>query len=421
MNEAPFTKLKNIATKIGSGATPRGGKKSYKKAGISLIRSLNVYDLRFDSTNLAFIDEKQASKLDNVKVESQDILLNITGASVARGCMVPDSALPARVNQHVSIIRIDTEQANPSYILYCLVSPYYKNKLLMLAQGGATREALTKTTIENFEVPLPEKEIQNKIAYILSCFDDLIDVQSRSIKILEDMAQSLYNEWFVLLRFPEYENTKTVETPHGTIPEGWEIKRIRNLGSVITGKTPRKDNPENFGNYMPFIKTPDMHHLIFCVKTAESLSKIGAESQRKKTLPPNSVCVSCIGTPGIVSITSRPSQTNQQINSIVLNDVREREFGYFALKALKPKIELHGASGATMTNLSKGKFENLKILYPKKELVSKYNKIAAPMFDEIRLLQEKNERLEQMRDLLLPKLISGEIDFCEIDINRLSD
>jgi len=98
--------LSEVSVKIGSGSTPRGGRKAYKSEGISLIRSLNVYDDGFKIKGLAFIDDEQASKLSNVVVEENDVLLNITGASIARCCVVPSDLLPARVNQHVSIIRL---------------------------------------------------------------------------------------------------------------------------------------------------------------------------------------------------------------------------------------------------------------------------------------------------------------------------
>ena len=131
-----MVELRAITTKIGSGATPRGGKKSYKDSGIPLIRSLNVYDFEFRHKDLALIDEMQAEKLVNVEVQPNDVLLNITGASVARCCMVPDDVLPARVNQHVAIVRIDPALASAHYVLYCINSPLYKNHLLTLAQGG---------------------------------------------------------------------------------------------------------------------------------------------------------------------------------------------------------------------------------------------------------------------------------------------
>ncbi|MBL7164411.1 MAG: restriction endonuclease subunit S, partial [Anaerolineales bacterium] len=179
--------LKQITSKVGSGATPRGGKKSYKDEGVSLIRSLNVYDFKFDYDGLAFIDDEQANGLSNVEVRHNDILLNITGASVARCCIVPDKVLPARVNQHVAIVRIDQNLANPHFVLNVINSPRYKHHLLTLAQGGATREALTKETIENFKVPLPPLKTQRKIAAVLSAYDDLIENNTRRIQILEEM------------------------------------------------------------------------------------------------------------------------------------------------------------------------------------------------------------------------------------------
>ena len=142
-NGWPTAKLEDITTKVGSGATPRGGKSSYKKTGISLIRSLNVYDFKFDYNDLVFIDNEQADRLSNVEVQPQDILLNITGASVARCCMVPSQILPARVNQHVAIVRVDQTVTDPTFIFYCINSPHYKHLLLTLAQGGATTASVT--------------------------------------------------------------------------------------------------------------------------------------------------------------------------------------------------------------------------------------------------------------------------------------
>ncbi len=159
--------LKKITSKIGSGATPRGGKNAYKTAGISLIRSLNIHDNKFLHKNLAFIDDNQATALSNVTVESGDILLNITGASVCRCAMVDSSILPARVNQHVAILRPQKSILNPWYFLHLIISHSLKQKLLRMATaGGATREALTKQQIEQFEIPMPPIEIQEKFSLI---------------------------------------------------------------------------------------------------------------------------------------------------------------------------------------------------------------------------------------------------------------
>jgi type I restriction enzyme, S subunit len=148
-------KLGKITTKIGSGATPRGGQASYKETGTPLIRSMNVHDDGFREKNIAFIDDGQASKLDNVSIEKNDVLLNITGASVARCCVVPDTYIPARVNQHVSIIRLEPEIMLAKYLHYCLIADENKKLLLGIGEQGATRQAITKAQIENFEVSFP--------------------------------------------------------------------------------------------------------------------------------------------------------------------------------------------------------------------------------------------------------------------------
>lgn len=153
------TTLSKITSKIGSGATPKGGKESYYESGISLIRSMNVFDYTFEYNGLAFIDTQQAEKLDNVALQDRDLLLNITGVSVARCCIVPRSILPARVNQHVMIIRPKDEIAISHYLMCLLCSSEYKQKLLGSSESGSTRQALTKTEIEALSILQPCKEI----------------------------------------------------------------------------------------------------------------------------------------------------------------------------------------------------------------------------------------------------------------------
>ena len=157
-------RLGDVCTKIGSGATPRGGKEAYKDSGTPIIRSQNVLDWSFTGNGLAFIDDAQAAALANVEVKPSDILLNITGDSVARACMVPDWCTPARVNQHVSIVR-PGPSLDPTFLLCFLQSS--KPLLLKLASSGATRNALTKSMIEDLEVVLPDIATQRAIASLI--------------------------------------------------------------------------------------------------------------------------------------------------------------------------------------------------------------------------------------------------------------
>ncbi len=191
--------LKEITTKIGSGATPSGGEKSYKTEGISLIRSMNVHDYGFRFKNLAFIDDTQAKKLSNVTVETNDVLLNITGASVARCCIVDESILPARVNQHVSIIRLKNDML-PRFLHYYLISPSIKSDLLFGSSGGATREAITKSMIEGFTVPLPPLSVQHKIINYLDSISGKMEkvktIQKEKMDSLKALKASILDKAF---------------------------------------------------------------------------------------------------------------------------------------------------------------------------------------------------------------------------------
>ena len=182
--------LGSLTTKIGSGATPRGGEASYKEAGITLIRSQNVYDYRFEEAGLAFIDDGQAEQLANVEVQAGDVLLNITGASVGRCCMVPTWCLPARVNQHVMIIRARKQQVSPYFLLCALNSDSRKRHLLSVSSGGVSREALTIDLVSRLEFVLPRKAVLDefgKVVESIFCQCDALQRQNRLLTKARDL------------------------------------------------------------------------------------------------------------------------------------------------------------------------------------------------------------------------------------------
>ncbi|KAF5421774.1 MAG: type I restriction enzyme, S subunit [Candidatus Methanocomedens sp.] len=192
--------LGEITTKIGSGATPRGGNKSYKTEGISLIRSMNVHDRYFKEKNLAFIDEDQANNLSNVTLQEDDVLFNITGASVTRCCIIPAEYLPARVNQHVSIIRPKPEIMDSSYLNLLLTSEYYKDQLLFTGDQGATRQAITKVQLQEFVINYPLLKEQQAIVTKLDALSDetkkLEAIYEKKLSDLEELKKSILQKAF---------------------------------------------------------------------------------------------------------------------------------------------------------------------------------------------------------------------------------
>ena len=189
-------KLKTLTSKIGSGATPKGGRESYISEGISLVRSMNVYKGYFEYEGLAHITEDQARELDNVTLQENDVLINITGASVARCCILPKDVLPARVNQHVSILRA-TEKLNPVYLSNLLITDTEQRVLLGIGgAGGATREAITKTELETLDIPVPPLSLQNQFASFVQQIDKSKFAVQKSLEKAETLYKSLMQEYF---------------------------------------------------------------------------------------------------------------------------------------------------------------------------------------------------------------------------------
>lgn len=402
-------KLGDVASFISRGKSPSYVNKSE-------IAVLNQRAIRWD-----FIEEQYlkyhspAIKIgDDYFIRPGDIVINSTGdITIGRAYFFKKKwKTPLFVDSHVTIIRLKNDIIIPEFLIQLFPLKAYQTKIYNLVTGATGQLELSRSNLSKLEIEIPPLPIQQKIAAILSAYDDLIETNNRRIAILEEMAQQIYKEWFVRMRFPGWESA---EFKKG-VPLEWEIEAIQKFGKVITGKTPSTKIAEYFGGHIPFIKTPDMHDSIFVFETEDTLTKRGADSQQKQYIPENSICVSCIGTGGVVSITSKLSQTNQQINSLILNNLLDLEFLFFKLSDLKETIQLFGYTGATMTNLSKGKFENLKIIYPNKTLVKYFHKIINPIFAEIKLLLLKNINLRKIRDLLLPRLMSGKLSVDKIEI-----
>ena len=187
-----------------------------------------------------------------------------------------------------------------------------------------------------------------------------------------------------------------------------KASRIKDVGTIITGKTPLTENKENFGSEFPFITIPDINK-IFITKTERCLSKISAQKMKNLLLPKDSICVSCIATVGLVGITTEASFTNQQINSMIPKTEELLYFLFLYFKNKKKDLILYGSGGTATLIINKTKFENLGIIIPEDGILEKYHKIVNALLGEILSKDKENQKLAAMRDLLLPKLMKGEI------------
>lgn len=380
-------------------------KEDFNSEGFCLfLNTGNIKNDKFDFSNCDFISENKDRLLRKGKLTRMDIILTTRG-TVGNVAFYHDNILydNIRLNSGMVILRCHNDYL-PDYLYQVLKSVNVKKQFELFSSGAAQPQLPIKSLI-HIKIPQIDIPSQNQIAEILKSYDDLIENNLRRIELLEKSAELLYNEWFVNLRFPGYEN---VEIKNG-IPIDWGIKKILDIGEVITGKTPSTRQSENFGNDVLFVKTPDMHNNTFVLKTETMLSNKGANTQSKKMLPPFSIMISCIGSVGVVSVNPKKCQTNQQINSLIPFNLKSVWYLYFIFRDLKPRLEAIGG-GATMNNVNKNKFETMDIIFPNKELYEKFYEYALPIFLQILNLQKQNLQLIKARDLLLPKLINGEIE-----------
>ena len=294
---------------------------------------------------------------------------------------------------------IDFKGNDPQFSAYFL-----RNVLKGYQSEKAAVPGVDRNVLHEIKVRAPSHALQLSISAILSTYDDLIENNRRRMALLEESARLLYREWFVRLRFPGYEHTPIVDG----VPQGWERVRVDELGAVLTGKTPATKDADNYGGDIPFVKTPDMHGNAFVLQSETYLTEKGAKSQANKFLPPGALLVSCIGTVGVVSLTSEVCQFNQQINAVIPSEDFLRYYCYFALKEMKPRLDAIGG-GVTMANVSKGKFESMDLLRPTTALLRNFDEFSSPVFNQIKVLGQQNQKLRTARDLLLPRLMSGEL------------
>ena len=402
MEEWKKYQLGEITSKVGSGATPKGGRDSYLGGNIALIRSQNVLDFSFSKLGLAYINEVQAEKLSNVEVYEKDVLLNITGDSVARVCIVPNNVLPARVNQHVAIIR-GNDKVDYRYLLYYL--QYIKPQLLSLSQGGATRNALTKKMIEELEVKMPSKGIQKEIVSILYALDSKIELNRRINDNLEQQTQALFKSWFVDNPKPNWSETTFSEVANfigGYSYKGEELTDSSNIAMVTIKNFGRNGGfkADGFKGIAPFVKLKECHYAnLFDILVAHTDLTQNAD---------------VIGNAELLLTYGRYDGIIFSMDLVKVLPKNNFPYRFLLAAMLKNKIFkghcLGYVNGTTVLHLSKKALPNFEVKIPPKAEAKTMNDALAPYYQRMAEVLQENDRLIHLRDTLLPKLMSGELN-----------
>ena len=364
-------KIKEMCFKIGSGATPRGGKEAYFDSGISLIRSQNVLDFSFSYDGLAHINEQQAEKLRNVVVESGDVLLNITGDSVARACIVDDDVLPARVNQHVAIIRANTEIVLGSYLLYFL--QISKPHLLQLAAGGATRNALTKGMIEDLELDVPSVEEQEKVVSLINDIQKKIRINKEINDNLADQAQAIYINMFI-----------------SHADSTWPLGHLSDLITIRYGKDHKKLSDGVYpvygsGGIMRYVERP--------------------------LYEKESVMIPRKGTLNNVMYINEPFWS---VDTMFYTEMKQDNIAKFIFHFVKNKDLASLNAGSAVPSMTSDILNAMELSIPDPVSLAKFEDTVSSMYLAIQHNTQESKELASFRDALLPRLMSGEIDVSDI-------
>jgi type I restriction enzyme, S subunit len=305
-----WVKLGDHALKIGSGLTPLGGQATYILAGIPLIRSQNVHMNRFTYEGLAFITAEQDEAMPESRVQSGDVLLNITGASIGRVCVVPDKVTPANVNQHVSIIR-SNGSFDPWFLSFFLSTPA-SQKHIRDTQAGATRQALTKGLIEFFKIPLPPLPEQQRIAAILREQMAAVEKARAAAQARLEAVKALPAAFFRQV-FPQ---------PGQHLPDGWQWARLGEIAKTTSGSTPARSQSSYYNGDIPWVKTGELRDG-YIEQAEESITAQAVSECSLSLLPPGTLLIAMYGqgqTRGRTGILGIRAATNQACFAVLPNE-----------------------------------------------------------------------------------------------------
>ena len=395
------SKLSDLTTKVGSGATPLGGEAAYKPSGTPLIRSMNVVFFGFKRAGLVFIDGAQAAALGGATVEAGDVLLNITGASIGRVTLAPSDMAGARVNQHVCIVR--PGEALDSRFLNAYLSSPKVQAMIWADNAGTTRQALTKQQILGFEVPVPplaeQCRIADKLDTVLARVDAVNDRLARVAPLLKRFRQSVLAAATSGRLTEEWRDQMGLRWEAKTVPLG-------QLGEVVTGNTPSKKTEANFGGDIPFFKPSDLDAGYEVHTASEYLSALGARQAR--LLPERSVLVTCIGaTIGKTGFARRPCSTNQQINAVICGEEVQAEWLYFWMCSPAAQLAIvDNSSATTLPILNKSRFSALEVSVPSRGEQAEIVRRVELLFGYADRLEARLKAAQAATERLTPALLA---------------
>jgi type I restriction enzyme S subunit len=312
----------------------------------------------------------------------------------------------------------DYSEIDELFLYYWLISPQMKDQI-NASHIGVAQPALTIAGLKSFKIDLPPLPTQHKIAAILSAYDELIENNTRRIAILEEMAQLLYREWFVHFRFPGYEDMEMVDSELGAIPKGWGVVAFTDVADVLTGSTPRTKVEKYWNGSIPFFSPRDIETPVYVLETERSITQLGLDNCSSDLYPKNTVFITARGTVGRVVMPAVPMAMNQTCYALRGRDGISQYYIFLDIQNQVARLQQR-AHGAVFDTIIIDTFRQLDVVKPLSELIVLFHRRVTPLFEQILNLLRRNVVLRQARDLLLPRLISGELDVEDLPIDVTS-
>lgn len=381
----------------------------YTESGIPFFRSKEIIDL-FNKNNIAtelFISENRYNEIKNKfgVPEEDDMLLTSVG-SIGIPYLVKSSDKFYFKDGNLTWFRkYNRKLIDPSYLYQWVISSVGKETLTRLSMGAA-QPALTISRLKNLSINIPSISVQQKIASILSAYDRLIENNTRRIRLLEQMAENLYKEWFVRFRFPEHEK---VEMING-LPKGWKrTKLIKNI-KTSSGGTPSRNKGEYYKNgTIPWIKTGELQDCIL-INTEECITEDAVNNSSAKLFPKGTLLMAMYGVNvGKLGISEIEATCNQACCVFTPKQIDYKYYLFHYLKSIREYL-LSISFGAAQQNLSQELIKSIRVLFPDEKTNISFVKEVEPLFKEISIIQQQNQLLTRQRDLLLPRLMSGKLE-----------
>ena len=391
--------------------------KAFTLEGIPVIKIKNIKAGKVILNDLDYISTSDINPK-YTKIRSSDILITMTGNRMdgSPETWVGKVSLFRHqgdfyLNQRVSALRLIDDSVDNNFLSYYLSSWQSQLYFALNSNSSGGQANITPAVVQEYRLMVPGLEKQRSIASILSSLDRKIELNNKINADLEEMAQAIFKNWFV--DFEPFKDGKFVDSELGMIPEGWKVGCLGDMGAVVCGKTPSKANSNYYGGDIPFIKIPDMHGNVFVENSEDRLTEEGSLSQIKKLIPPYSLMVSCIATVGLVSINTKPSHTNQQINTVIPHNKSALFYLYQHIKNNEEFLKNMGRGGTTTLNVNTKSFSNIRLLIPSETALEQFHGIVEGLFKKIELNMHESRTLSLLRDTLLPRLMSGELEIPE--------